>query len=220
LTGEKEEYRISLNKRLMKNTSQKPNTRKIQAQERRVQILDTALEVFARQGFRGSSIQDIARAAAISPGLLYHYFPSKDELLRAIIETHSYLPQLREVLEKRQYLPAKEVFEEIIAGFLRVLDKERNMVALLVRDVAFDPEGNDVWAEMCREGVALLENYLNGRIASGEFRPHNTKVTARCAYSIIIMFHLTQEIFKTNGVTREEFLKEAIQNLLKGIEAR
>lgn len=204
----------------MKKTSQKPNMRKIQAQERRVQILDTALEVFARQGFKGATIQDIANAAGISPGLLYHYFPSKDELLRAIVETHSYLPQLREVLATRQHLPAKEVFEEIVAGFLRVLDKEKNMVALLVRDIAFDPEGNDVWAGMFREGVALLENYMNGRIASGEFRPHNTKVTARCAYSIIIMFHLTQEIFRPHGITREEFLKETIQNLLKGIEAR
>ncbi len=203
----------------MKNTSRKPNTRTIQAQERRAQILDTALEVFARQGFKGSTIQDIANAAGISPGLLYHYFTSKDELLRAIVETHSYLPQLRKVLEKRQHLPAKEVFEEIVEGFLRVLDKEKNMVALVVRDLAFDPEGNEVWAGMCREGVALLERYMQGRIASGELRPHNTKVTARCAYSTIIMFHLTQEVFRTNGITREEFLKEAIQNLLKGIEA-
>ncbi len=52
----------------------------------RHKIMEAATELFARQGFQGTSISDIAAVAGISKGLMYNYFKSKDELLHAIIE--------------------------------------------------------------------------------------------------------------------------------------
>lgn len=54
--------------------------------ERRRQVLDAARDCFVRQGFRGASINDICAAAGIGPGLLYHYFSSKEALIEAIAE--------------------------------------------------------------------------------------------------------------------------------------
>jgi len=51
----------------------------------RVNIMQTALELFARKGYFNTSIQQIAKEANISKGLLYNYFKSKEELLRQII---------------------------------------------------------------------------------------------------------------------------------------
>ena len=48
-------------------------------------IMETALELFANEGFHSTSIQDIAKKADISKGLLYNYFESKEELIRIII---------------------------------------------------------------------------------------------------------------------------------------
>jgi len=48
-------------------------------------IMDTALELFANEGFHNTSIKDIANKAGISKGLLYNYFESKEELIRVII---------------------------------------------------------------------------------------------------------------------------------------
>jgi len=47
--------------------------------------METALELFARQGFHNTSISQIARAAKVSKGLMYNYFSSKDDLLEAIV---------------------------------------------------------------------------------------------------------------------------------------
>jgi AcrR family transcriptional regulator len=49
-------------------------------------ILECALGLFARHGYDRTSVAMIAEAAGVSHGLVYHYFPSKDELLRAIFE--------------------------------------------------------------------------------------------------------------------------------------
>lgn len=49
-------------------------------------IKQAALELFAEKGYQNTSISDIAKGAGISKGLMYNYFESKEELLRAILE--------------------------------------------------------------------------------------------------------------------------------------
>ncbi|GAA1032116.1 MULTISPECIES: TetR/AcrR family transcriptional regulator [Amycolatopsis] len=53
--------------------------------DRRTQVLDSALEVFARYGYRKASMDDVAKAADISRPGLYFYFSSKPELFRATV---------------------------------------------------------------------------------------------------------------------------------------
>lgn len=55
--------------------------------ESRARIENAALGLFAEHGYDGTSVRMIAEGAGISPGLLYHYFPSKEALLRALFET-------------------------------------------------------------------------------------------------------------------------------------
>jgi len=52
--------------------------------KRRRQILDAALRCFRESGFRGASVSDICKVAGMSPGHLYHYFPSKEAIVAAI----------------------------------------------------------------------------------------------------------------------------------------
>jgi AcrR family transcriptional regulator len=54
------------------------------ATERRRQILDAAVRVFARQGFHSTRVADIADEADVAYGLVYHYFKSKDEVLNEL----------------------------------------------------------------------------------------------------------------------------------------
>jgi AcrR family transcriptional regulator len=54
--------------------------------ESRARIVDAALHLFAEHGYDGTSVRMIAERAGVSPGLLYHYFPAKEALLRALFE--------------------------------------------------------------------------------------------------------------------------------------
>ena len=56
-------------------------------QQKKLQILQAALELFARQGFHATSVDQIARHAGVSKGLIYNYFTSKQDLLVAIINS-------------------------------------------------------------------------------------------------------------------------------------
>ena len=59
---------------------------RLTAPARREQILDVALEVFARSGFHGASMNDVADAAGVTKPVLYQHFDSKRELYQALLE--------------------------------------------------------------------------------------------------------------------------------------
>jgi TetR/AcrR family fatty acid metabolism transcriptional regulator len=54
--------------------------------DKRARILEAAIHVFARHGYHGARVSDIAREAGIAYGLVYHYFRNKEEILASVFE--------------------------------------------------------------------------------------------------------------------------------------
>lgn len=65
--------------------SEAPTKREQMREERRKQILDSALAVFSQKGFHASNVSDVAAHAGVSQGTIYWYFKSKEELFDAAI---------------------------------------------------------------------------------------------------------------------------------------
>src|SRR3954466_11583336 len=63
-----------------------PPRRRLSAAERREQILGAAMEVFAERGYQEASMVEIARAAGITPAVIYDHFASKAELQITLLE--------------------------------------------------------------------------------------------------------------------------------------
>lgn len=61
-------------------------TARLHASARREQLLDVALEVFARAGYHGASMNDVAEAAGVTKPVLYQHFESKRELYQALLD--------------------------------------------------------------------------------------------------------------------------------------
>jgi AcrR family transcriptional regulator len=55
----------------------------------RRQVLDAALELFSRQGYRATGVKEIAAAAGASTGNVYHHFPDKEAIFRSLLEEYS-----------------------------------------------------------------------------------------------------------------------------------
>ena len=56
--------------------------------KRREAIIAAAAALYARQGFQGASVSDLAKACGTSKALIYHYFPSKDDILHEVMAAH------------------------------------------------------------------------------------------------------------------------------------
>jgi len=94
--------------------------------ERREQILSNALKLFARNGLAATKISDIALAAEISQGLIYHYYKSKEEIFVELISfAFDRINQACLWLES-QPLPPAEKIAFAIRELLRLLEEDEN----------------------------------------------------------------------------------------------
>jgi TetR/AcrR family transcriptional regulator, fatty acid metabolism regulator protein len=90
---------------------------KASAVDRRQQILDAAVRVFARQGFHSCRVSDIADEAGVAYGLVYHYFRSKDQVMNELFtERWSLLLAAIDEVDGRD-VPAREKLDAV-AGFI------------------------------------------------------------------------------------------------------
>ena len=101
-----------------------PGLRDRQKQERERRILKAAERLFARKGFAGVAMEDLAARAGLAVGTLYNYFPSKLAVLLAILrrETESLLARGQKILDAPGRDPVAAVFaftEIFLDDFMR-----------------------------------------------------------------------------------------------------
>lgn len=98
--------------------------------ERREQIKQAALKVFARRGYNGTKTSIIAAEASISEGLIYRYFNSKKELFITIIQ--ELMEEAKRELEYIEHLPGTP-FEQIRTLTLNMLDEKNKFAFMLIQ---------------------------------------------------------------------------------------
>lgn len=184
--------------------------RAVQAEARRVQLVDTALALFAAEGAEEATIKRLAQAAGVAPGLIYHYFPDKEALLIAVVEHHSFLPHLHMLLAAADDHPPEVVLRRLSTDFLAMLATHTPIVRIFIREAQTHPHVAAAWNTLVTEGTALLTAYLDDQIAAGALRPHDTLVTARTFFFTHLMLHLT-------GTASDAFAVPFVETLLHGI---
>jgi len=139
--------------------------------DRRRQILDAAIRVFARQGFHACRVSDIAREAGVAYGLVYHYFNSKEQVLNELFtERWSLLLTAIEDVDARPIAPRLKL--DAVAGF--IIDSYRHdpeLMKVIVVEVtrAANSFGRTHLPEI-RQAYDLIAKIVSDAQASGAFR--------------------------------------------------
>lgn len=102
----------------------------IQPQGRRAELLDLAARLFADRGMRATTVRDIADAAGILSGSLYHHFDSKesmaDEILRGFLD--DLFTRYREIVESGR--SARDTLEALVEVSFEAIDASHSAVAI------------------------------------------------------------------------------------------
>ncbi|PWB82641.1 MAG: TetR/AcrR family transcriptional regulator, partial [Methylocystaceae bacterium] len=133
---------------------------------KRRRILDAAARCFARDGFRGASISGICAEAGISPGLLYHYFASKEAIIAAMTESG-----LDYAAARFGQMTAEE---DIVQALVAELDWEKMQewrpLALLSLEMAAEAGRNPAIASLLQEHSRKLRSLLAEHLRLGQQR--------------------------------------------------
>jgi TetR/AcrR family fatty acid metabolism transcriptional regulator len=111
------------------------STRAKSVPDRRRAILDAAVRVFARQGFHACRVSDIADEAGVAYGLLYHYFPSKEEVLNTLFLERwgVMLETIREV--DRKPAPVREKLGAIASFIIDSYRHDPDLMKVIIVEV-------------------------------------------------------------------------------------
>ena len=109
-------------------------------EQRQGAIIDKAADLFARQGFLGASVSDLAKACDTSKSLFYHYFPSKEDVLYAVMSSH--VDQLIEDVEEAHASgeDARQVLGRLIHAFMQHYVGAASRQKVLLNELANLPE--------------------------------------------------------------------------------
>ena len=131
------------------------------SQGTRQQLLEVAIEEFARSGFEKTSIRSIAKVAGASPALLIHYFATKDQLVReAIIETLGvWIGQEKAVLAKDPETRISDWVALVKTGQTKLQFFRQVLLA-----------NNEYSAALFEYALLETKQMLQSGIASGQFR--------------------------------------------------
>jgi AcrR family transcriptional regulator len=194
-------------------------------EDRRDQIIDAAMHVFAQKGFIKATNKDIAREAGITPGLIYYYFESKEALLKAIIETRS-PAQLMTTLPSEVFeLPPEAFLRMMIPRVLSIIESENfiQLIRMLVPEIVHNPEMAPIAFSVLQRVLGFLGTYFEAQVEKGTLRQINGVLTAQITMGAVLGFVLRRQIVRDPVAleyTHQQIAEIVSETVLQGILPR
>ena len=135
-----------------------------QERSTRDRIVDAAMQCFRAQGFEATSVKDVLQTAAVNSGSLYYFFPSKEDILLAVLDR--YVELLRPAVIDPAFATTADPLERVFAvlgGYRRMLEVTECRAGCPIGNLALEMGEK---SERVREKCAL--NFENWRVALRE----------------------------------------------------
>jgi len=191
-------------------------------EDRREQIMEAALRVFAKNGYAHASNKVIAREAGITPGLIYHYFESKDALLKAIFEERSPQRILRSLPDDIPALPPEQFLRFAIRNMLTGVEDGKFMPLLQIylSESANHPEVAPVITGMIAAGSHFMQGYLAAKMESGELRKTDPALVTELVIGSVMNMAMRRKVLHdplTIKYSQEEIIESLVSLALNGL---
>ena len=186
-------------------------------QKRRAQIIAAAVDLFAHRGYFKTTIQDVAKKAGVSAGLIYQYVRDKEDVL---------LLSVLDVLESyKQEIPAAtagltdplERFQAAIHAYCKVVDGQREATVLAYRSTkSLSPERRQLIMASEIETNAMIAQCLKDGIKAGLFRDVDVELVT---YHFVALAHnWALKHWRLKQITDfERYVREGFDFLLNGL---
>ncbi len=191
-------------------------------EDRREQIIEAAVRVFAQKGFDKATNKDVAQEAGITAGLIYHYFKSKEDLLKAALEGNSPEQLLRSFPSQILELSPEEMLRFVAQQLLSAAERESfvQLIRIYLPEMIYNPGIAPLGLPMIHDVVEILEDYLTKKMDSGELRRMDARLTAQIFLGSIMDLVLIRQIAQDPIVlkySRGQIVDHLVQTTLHGL---
>lgn len=190
--------------------------------ERKIEILEAALNVFVRKGYAETRMDDIVNELGLSKGAIYHHFEGKRELFMALIE--HWMDQFIEIQDSGNLRgrPSAELVKRIARFTTKVFQRNPNwfLVEPEMWSYAYrDKEMRALASQLYNKFLSEFENLIQRGIDFGEFREVNPRLIA---LSIMNSLHgmIWFMLFQPDDFSLEEYVDLNMNSILDAIKTK
>jgi len=209
--------------------SSPPTTRQRRKEARPTELLDAALELFVEKGFAATRSEEVAARAGVSKGTLYLYFPSKEELLKAVIR-HTLMADIARGAERlaQEDGPTGALLAELMTEWwVTVFESPSSAIfKLVINEVRNFPEIGDFYLhEVIEPGHRLIGGLIQRGIDRGEFRQVDIDSAVHSIVLPMVMLCLHKHSMGACGFADAhltqpaEFIRQHLDLILNGLRA-
>jgi AcrR family transcriptional regulator len=195
------------------------------SEARKKQIMDASMIIFAAKGYGEATVADIAKAAGVSIGTIYHYYKDKRDLLLSLLQQTIISDSLVSLMQMMSTIKADDLIEPLFTDRLNLGMTLANILPFLLFEIQRDTKLRKQFAsQVVTPQLSKMEGYLRQQIESGHIRNVDEKVVIRIMLSIIIGLTLLYRLEGRDGPLRKSntniVSKEISQLLLNGLLKR
>lgn len=186
-----------------------PRVRSSKYEAKSQAIMDCAATLFAKEGYPSAKMQDIAKACGATKSMLYHYFPTKEDLLFAMLLEH--LEQVTDSVEEAIALPAAphDKLMTVVQVYTQKSTQSRRRHLIAMQDIKYLPRARQTpLIELQRELVEMMAGLLrelNPGLPEHVYKPYTMMLVGLLNWSDVW--------YRPGGVMKRQELCDRISRL-------
>lgn len=196
---------------------------------RKAAILDAALDCFARHGYEGATNKVIAEAAGMkSTGIIYHYFPSKEDLFQACLDRVTAFDTMHDAVSAGQDEPPQVFLQRIARTYLEVMRSDHRLVKLVLMIFSAVQSHPELPLLALRRVIPAfilpLLTYFQRQVDLGVLQPLPPLSAALQFFAPLVMRAVTMQLLPTAiplpQMSDQAFVDNLVQTFLDGVRVR
>ena len=203
-----------------------PHKRERRKQDRPGELLDAALDLFVEKGFAATRVEEVAARAGVSKGTLFLYFPSKEDLFKAVVRANVVEPVSQGAAEVSTFQGTMGELLEwmMLQWWRRYGDTKASGISKLVMSEASNfPELAQFYrTEVIEPGQMLVRNALQRGIDHGEFKPVDVELALHSVMAPLLFLVMWKHSMgpccpNHEQIDPEAFISQHAQLLMRGL---
>ncbi len=192
-------------------------------QERPGEIAAAAFEVFAEKGYDRARVDDVAKRAGVSKGLLYLYFRTKEELFKAVIKSvvMARLDSLLLAVEETE-LSSEDFIRGPLASFMKRVPGSpvAIVIRLLISEGHRHPDLVDYyWENVVSKGLGAISRIVERGVEHGEFRRNEVTELPQLFIAPMMVSMIWKIVFSKHSLNTDKLIETQLEMILATIRA-
>jgi AcrR family transcriptional regulator len=192
-------------------------------EDRPQEITQAALEAFAEKGYAATRVEEVAKRAGVSKGLMYLYFKTKEELFKAVVKSVVIrrIDRLIGNIESTD-LSSEDFIRGPLLSFMKQVPESpvAIVIRLLISEGPRHPDLVDYYYEnVVAKGLAAITGFVERGVERGEFRKSVITELPQLFLAPVMLSIIWGIVFKTRELDTNKLIETQIDMLLTHIRA-